>query len=146
MSGIEAGLELIQGGSVQQRLASDVEVDVDAGGLEPMQIGSGTLHIEKLATANDGYVFVTTGGVNPSSAYLLSTTQHAFFAINHALSLVEDSPLAELYFGNPGVSGNGSGTGAIAMTLTPDGGALVIAGVSGVYVQPTPRKPSYDPC
>jgi hypothetical protein len=72
------------------------------------QVGSGTLHIEKLAPANDGYVFVTTGGVNPSSAYLFSTTQHAFYEINHALSLVEDSPLAQLYFGNPGVSGNGS--------------------------------------
>jgi hypothetical protein len=31
------------------------------------------------------------------------------------------------------------GTGAIAMTMTPDGGTLVIAGVSGIYVQPTPQ-------
>jgi hypothetical protein len=32
----------------------------------------------------------------------------------------------------------GSGTGAIAMTITPDGGTVFVAGVSGVYVQPVP--------
>jgi 3-hydroxy-3-methylglutaryl CoA synthase len=32
----------------------------------------------------------------------------------------------------------GNGTGAIAMTITPDGGTVFVAGVSGVYVQPVP--------
>jgi hypothetical protein len=32
----------------------------------------------------------------------------------------------------------GSGTGAIAMTRTPDGGTLFIVGVAGVFVQPAP--------
>jgi hypothetical protein len=32
----------------------------------------------------------------------------------------------------------GNGTGAIAMTITPDGGTVFVAGVSGVYVQPAP--------
>jgi len=31
----------------------------------------------------------------------------------------------------------GNGTGAIAMTITPDGGAVFVAGVFGVFVQPT---------
>jgi hypothetical protein len=31
----------------------------------------------------------------------------------------------------------GSGTGAIAMTLTPDGGNVVVAGIAGVFVQPS---------
>jgi hypothetical protein len=31
-----------------------------------------------------------------------------------------------------------SGTGAIAMTITPDGGTLFVVGTSGVFVQPAP--------
>lgn len=33
----------------------------------------------------------------------------------------------------------GSGTGAIAMTRTPDGGTLFIVGTAGVFVQPAPQ-------
>lgn len=32
----------------------------------------------------------------------------------------------------------GNGTGAIAMTITPDGGTVFVAGVSGIYVRPVP--------
>ncbi|MEP7243767.1 MAG: hypothetical protein ABI885_08775 [Gammaproteobacteria bacterium] len=32
----------------------------------------------------------------------------------------------------------GTGTGAIAMAITPDGGTVFVAGTSGVFVQPSP--------
>jgi hypothetical protein len=32
----------------------------------------------------------------------------------------------------------GSGTAAIAMAITPDGGTLFVVGTSGVFVQPSP--------
>jgi hypothetical protein len=66
--------------------------------------------------ANDGYAFVTTGGANPSHEFLYSPTRHIFIALTSASS----SPLAslspELYFGNPGVSGDGS---LVAITQDP---------------------------
>ena len=50
------------------------------------------------------------------------------------------NPTTQMYVpgGNAVPMSPGSGTGAIAMTRTPDGGTLFIVGVAGVYVQPAP--------
>ena len=59
-----------------------------------------------------------------------------FLTFDLTTSLTGDAQYSPLGAGIPMTPGNG--TGAIAMTITPDGGAVFVAGVSGVYVQPAP--------
>ena len=79
-------------------------------------INAGTSYLQSLAVANDGYAFVTSGGANPSHEFLYSATRHTFITLTSASS----SPIASLdprlYFGNPGVSGDGS---LVALTQDP---------------------------
>jgi hypothetical protein len=60
----------------------------------------------------------------------------ALLTFDLTTSLTGDAQYAPLDAGIAMTPGNG--TGAIAMTLTPDGGTVFVAGVSGIYVQPAP--------
>jgi hypothetical protein len=59
-----------------------------------------------------------------------------FLTFDLTTALTGDAQYTPLGAGIPMTPGNG--TGAIAMTITPDGGTVFVAGVSGVYVQPVP--------
>jgi hypothetical protein len=78
-------------------------------------VNSGKSYLQSLAVANDGYAFVTTGGANPSHEFLYSPTRHIFIALTSANTSPAASLSPELYFGNPGVSGDGS-----LMAITQD--------------------------
>jgi hypothetical protein len=71
-------------------------------------IRAGTAYIQGIAVANDGYAIVTTGGANPSNVLLYSTTTHTFLTVNSVSALPLDDADPRLYFGNAGVSANGS--------------------------------------
>jgi len=79
-------------------------------------INAGTSYLQSLAVANDGYAFVTTGGDNPSHEFLYSATRHTFITLTSATSSPAASLDPRLYFGNPGVSGDGS---LVAITQDP---------------------------
>lgn len=72
------------------------------------QIQVGTAYIHGIAVANDGYAIVTTGGANPSNLLLYSTTAHTFLTVNAVNALPFAAADPRLYFGNAGVSPNGS--------------------------------------
>ena len=59
-----------------------------------------------------------------------------FLTFDLTTSLTGDAQYSPLDTGIPMTPGNG--TGAIAMTIAPDGRTVFVAGVSGVYVQPAP--------
>jgi hypothetical protein len=79
-------------------------------------VNAGTAYLQNLAVANDGYAFVTTGGANPSHEFLYSATRHAFITLTSANTSPAASLDPRLYFGNPGVSGDGS---LVAITQDP---------------------------
>ena len=78
-------------------------------------VNSGNAYLQSLAVANDGYAFVTTGGANPGHEFLYSATRHIFITLTSASSSPAASLDPRLYFGNPGVSGDGS-----LMAITQD--------------------------
>lgn len=80
-------------------------------------VNSGTAYLQNLAVANDGYAFVTTGGdANPGHEFLYSPTRHIFITLTSASTSPAASLDPRLYFGNPGVSGDGS---LVAITQDP---------------------------
>lgn len=79
-------------------------------------VSSGKAYLQNLAVANDGYAFVTTGGANPGHEFLYSPTRHIFITLTSASSSPAASLDPRLYFGNPGVSGDGS---LVAITQDP---------------------------
>ena len=79
-------------------------------------VNSGTAYLQNLAVANDGYAFVTTGGANPSHEFLYSATRHLFVTLTSASTSPAANLDPRLYFGNPGVSGDGS---LVAITQDP---------------------------
>lgn len=79
-------------------------------------VNAGTAYLQSLAVANDGYAFVTTGGANPGHEFIYSSTRHMFIALTSASSSPAASLDPRLYFGNPGVSGDGS---LVAITQDP---------------------------
>jgi len=79
-------------------------------------VNAGTAYLQNLAVANDGYAFVTTGGANPSHEFLYSAARHMFITLTSANTSPPASLDPRLYFGNPGVSGDGS---LVAITQDP---------------------------
>lgn len=72
-------------------------------------VRAGTAYMQNLAVANDGYAIVTTGGANPSNTLLYSDLAHTFFTINSSNGNLFGAQVdPQIYFGNPGVSADGS--------------------------------------
>jgi len=111
------GLRVIVNGAATILLRGDL----DAHGLLPEETRAAAIKSD----ASRAYVFVAANGAE--SGELRS------FDISVDRRRTESFPQV----GNGIALSVGAGTGAIAMTLTPDDGTVFVTGVNGVFVQPT---------